>query len=159
MKENKKLRNGFTLIEILIVIGIISILATIVIVAINPARQFAQARNTQRLSNINAILNSIGQYMADNKGILPSQINSTASNIGDGSGQIDLCALLVPDYMPVLTSEPTLTTGAMEDSQITRSECDSGQYDTGYTVMKDSNSRITISAPLAELNQSISITR
>ena len=34
-KTNQK---GFTLIEILIVIGIIAILATIVIVAINPAR-------------------------------------------------------------------------------------------------------------------------
>ena len=60
---------GFTLIEILVVIGIMAILATIVIIAINPARQFAQARNTQRLSNLNTILNAIGQNMADNKGI------------------------------------------------------------------------------------------
>src|SRR3989344_1242012 len=42
--QHYKNNAGFTLIEILVVIGIIAILATIVIVAINPARQFAQAR-------------------------------------------------------------------------------------------------------------------
>ena len=46
---NKK---GFTLIEILVVIGIIAILAAIVVVAVNPARQFAEARNSQRQSNV-----------------------------------------------------------------------------------------------------------
>jgi type IV pilus assembly protein PilA len=67
---NKISKNkGFTLIEILVVIGIIAILATIVIIAINPARQFAQSRNTQRTANITAILNAIGQNIADNKGI------------------------------------------------------------------------------------------
>jgi len=60
-KKQVREQEGFTLIEILVVIGMIALLAAIVIVAINPARQFAQGRNTQRTSNVNTILNAIGQ--------------------------------------------------------------------------------------------------
>ena len=56
---------GFTLIEILMALLLIAILATIVIIAINPAKQFAQARNTQRTSNVESILNAVGQRIAD----------------------------------------------------------------------------------------------
>jgi type IV pilus assembly protein PilA len=69
----KKAQKGFTLIEILVVIGIIAILAAIVIIAINPAKQFAQARNSQRTANVTAILNGIGQRIADNKGVFAGQ--------------------------------------------------------------------------------------
>jgi len=43
--KNKK---GFTLVEVLIVIGIIAILASLVALAINPTRRFAQANDTER---------------------------------------------------------------------------------------------------------------
>ncbi|KKR63446.1 MAG: hypothetical protein UU03_C0004G0017 [Candidatus Woesebacteria bacterium GW2011_GWA1_40_45] len=64
-----KQNSGFTLIELLVVIGILGILLAIVLIAINPAAQFAQANNTARTNDVNTILNAIHQYSADNRGL------------------------------------------------------------------------------------------
>lgn len=139
MEKNQK--RGFTLIEILIVIGIIAILAAIVLVAINPARQFAQANNTQREANINAILNAIGQYMVDHKGGLPSDVDAGAEDITTA-----LCDDLVPTYIPALPSDPK---SDFEGGSVTA--CGDIDPDTiGYEVEADSDNRVTVSAPDAE---------
>ena len=153
----KKITNGskgFTLIEILVVIGIIAILATVVLIAINPARQFSQANDTQRSSNVNAILNAIGQYMADNKGALPSAVpakGATAVEVGSS-----LCGDLVPTYVPSLPTDPKST---KKGSSITTcSEAVAGAV--RYFVAQDNNGRITISAPDTEIaNPDIAVTR
>src|SRR4030042_864409 len=88
MKKTKG-QKGFTLIEILVVIGIIAILAAVVLIAINPAKQFAQARNSQRTSNVNAILNAIGQRMTDNKGVFEGRFT-----IGTTTPQTYTCGKL-----------------------------------------------------------------
>ncbi len=131
MKNNQQ--SGFTLIEILVVIGMIALLATIVIIAINPARQFAQSRNAQRTSNVNTLLNAIGQNIADNKGVITcSGITTTAKNIGTGSGLVDLSSCLVPTYIPsAIPFDPTSGSAA----------------DTKYTIVVDANGRYTICAP------------
>jgi len=62
--QTNKLNKGFTLIELLVVIGILAILLAITLIAINPARQFGQANDTKRRSDLTAILNALGQYSA-----------------------------------------------------------------------------------------------
>jgi prepilin-type N-terminal cleavage/methylation domain-containing protein len=149
MKKN--LEKGFTLIEILVVIGIIAVLAAIVIVAINPAKQFAQARDTQRTSNVESILNAIGQRIADNKGVFAGSFSSGTYNCGPlplsttGSSTVttDNTALtpgalgcLVPTYISALPVDPAWQTGIDPANS------------TLYTVVQDSTSgRITVCAP------------
>lgn len=57
-------KKGFTLIELLIVIGIIGILAAAVIVVLNPAELLAQARDGQRLSDIDSVTSAVNLYIA-----------------------------------------------------------------------------------------------
>jgi type IV pilus assembly protein PilA len=152
MEKNKK---GFTLIEVLIVIGIIAILAAIVLVAINPSKQFRQANDTQRLSNLNAILNGVGQYMADNKGALPAVITTSTSTIKkSGLNSADLCDVLVPEYMASLPTDPTI--GSPRGGQV--SNC-SEDYDSGYDIIKNSSGRITVSSISESGSASTTVTR
>ncbi len=76
-----KKQKAFTLIELLIVIGIIAILAAAVIIAVNPGKQFASARDAARESHIRAINNAILSYQIDNFGLLPETITSQGKEI------------------------------------------------------------------------------
>lgn len=144
-------KRGFTLIEILLTMGIVSILMAIVIIAINPARQFAQSNNTKRRSDVSAILNAIGQYQTDNLGVLPAGITTSAQTISDTGA--NLCSLIVTRYLAELPADPSVNGG----TAITN--CGAA-YNTGYTVIVGAaDSRITVAAPQAELTETISVTR
>lgn len=54
---------GFTLIELLIVIGILAVLATVTVLVLNPAELFRQARDSQRLSDLNTLKSAIALYL------------------------------------------------------------------------------------------------
>ena len=139
---------GFTLIEVLLVMGIIAILAAIVIVAVNPARQFSQARNSQRRSGVQTILNAVNQNMIDNQGSFNCTTSLPSSSSTISSAETDICDCLVPEYTAELPVDPQ--TGHFNS-------CD--DYDTGYTISTGEADRITVSAPAAELDETISVTR
>lgn len=148
MKLLKK--QAFTLIELLLVIVILAILAGIVIVAINPARQVAQANNAQRNSDVRAVLDAVHEYTVDQRGVYPTEITATPTVMGSAAGQIDICSYLVPTYVTAMPYDPTATGGAYTDCTT---------YDTEYTISIDANNRITVAAPGAELAEVISISR
>jgi prepilin-type N-terminal cleavage/methylation domain-containing protein len=142
-----KNEKGFTLIELLVVIGILAILLAITLIAINPARQFGQANDTKRRSDANAILNAIGQYSASNTGNLPASVQalvaSGAATVINQTTMASLCTDLVPTYLPALPVDPTL------NNQAGVSDCSTSGWNTDYSISRDANNRITISAPQA----------
>jgi len=159
--------SAFTLIELLVVIGILAILLTIVLIAINPARQFAQSNNTRRRSDINAMLNAIHQYSVDNRGTITalnipvddplvagSEAEEIMTYVAPAVGP-DLCAILTPTYISALPVDPQDGAGAAI------SDC-AVAYTTNYFVVQSNvatNIRITVSAPGAELGEVIDVTR
>jgi len=148
MQRISNKEKGFTLLEVLLVVAAISILAAIVIVAINPGKQLGDTRNAQRRSDVNTILNGVYQYYVDT-GALPSAITTTLGEIcrtgaASCSGLVDLGVLTSNETY--LVSMPVDPSGGSTNG-------------TGYDIVSTANGRITVSAPDAEQSATISVTR
>ena len=138
------LSRGFTLIELLVVIAIIGMLAAILTVAVNPARQFAKARDADRETDLIGILSALMQYSSEHSGAYPdtdgdpdtSNFPTSLTCIGIGGGCFNLAGAgeigdeIVPEYMAEMPMDPK----------------DGTAEDTLYLIMVDGNDRLVASA-------------
>ena len=73
-------KNGFTMIELLIVIAVLGVLAVAVLSAINPIEQINRSRDTATRSDAEQLLSAIDRYNAA-QGLWPWQDDATETDV------------------------------------------------------------------------------
>lgn len=143
-----KSRRGFTLIELMLVIGIIAVLSGIVFAALSPTRQLGSTRDAKRRSDVNTILNAVYQYVIDNNNLPPGipttvflEICRTGAASCNNGVDLDVLTGAYLVAMPMDPHAPEVGTG------------------TNYFIRRDSNGRLTVNAPLVEEADVITQTR
>lgn len=71
-KTNKSSQKGFTLVELLVVIGVLGVLAAAVLTAINPLEQLARGRDGGRKSTVSQLGNAVQSYYTSQNAVYPT---------------------------------------------------------------------------------------
>ena len=156
-----RFKAGFTLIEILLVVAILSTLLVVVFASLNPAQRLAETRNARRWNDVNQILTALHECIIDNDGnfatcgmtltsgdLALSQIGSCASGgatpcTGAAAACLNLDA--DTDLDPYLASFPLDPGGATTSA-------------TEYAIQVTDNI-ITLSACSDELSEVVQVSR
>lgn len=119
----KRSIRGFTLIEVLVVVGILSVLAVALLAAINPAEAQRKTRDVQRLKDLSTLQVAIDSYLNDHPGVDVSKavnsslVKSTDCGAGGWLG-IDVCPYINKVPLDPQNRYVTVTTStATEDKQ------------------------------------------
>jgi type IV pilus assembly protein PilA len=158
MNIKRTKQKGFTLIEILLVIGMIAVLATVVFVALDPAKRFRDVRDAKRATDVQSVLSAIQTYIVDNQGTLPAGITTTEKQLGTAVAGCTLatggCAVVgaadcinlsatLAKYLKTIPLDPSGGTATL----------------TKYSVGIDANSIVTVKACGTEGATNIAVSR
>lgn len=157
MSLRNKLRSGSTILEISLVVALVVILATILLMVIDPVGMAGDARNRKRETDAQILVNLVYRNISDNGGTFTCSagaLPTSTTNMSDNSpavGDYDIAGCLVPKYTSSLPYDPN-GSGSHYASVI--------DYDLQYSIMISSTTnRVTVSAQNAERGATVSVTR
>lgn len=134
---------GFTLLEILLTIGIIAVLATVVVVSLDPVERFKDARDSRRLADIESILSAVHQYVIDNQGSYPAGMDTSERQVGSASSGCSLsgnCAVSTGECLDLDSSLERYLKNIPFDPE------NGSSARTHYSVQLDDNNIVTVRA-------------
>ena len=147
-------RSGLSLVEIIISIAIIAILTGVYFLVANPAGQLAGARNSRRIADLQSIMLGIRQNIADQGngqfGCASGSVPTSTKNMGSATGSYNIAPCLVPTYLALMPTDPSASSAYYNSPT---------DYNAGYSIKMNASGSITLSAPSAELNKTITNTR
>lgn len=162
LKMMKSTKRGFTLIELLVVIAIIAVLAVIVFVALDPARRFADTRNSRRVTDVNNILTAVHTCIVDNGGLLVPCLGTLVAGeryeIVTGATAAacdDVCTGVTSDTH--CAALDTTLAAKLKSIPVDPGGVAAGH--TEYTIDVDANNIITIAACSVESGATVQVSR
>ncbi len=142
------MRKGFTLIELVIVIAILAVLASVVVLVLNPAQLMAQARDSQRISDLSSIKIAVALYIATTTstptiGTGPT-CTAASCNVSGPFGSETISTSTTVDSTGWVPTDLTKTAGGSPLPSLPLDPTNSGSYfyaykgeDTGHTFELD----------------------
>lgn len=138
---------AFTLIEMLAVVGIVSVLTITVFVTIDPMKRFVSSRDAKRMADVDTILIAVHQYVNDTGGSLPAGIGTSFMQIGTcTTGGMNLCVGATTRCVNIgatLSSYKYIKVNPIDPKG-------GSAATTGYSISKDADNRFTVKACLSE---------
>ncbi len=146
---------GFTLLELIVVVGVVSGLLVLALVFMHPKDMGPAERNAQRQLDTAHLMQVLIRYARDHGG-LPKGITDKARVLGTQQGELNLCQSFVPAYLENMPTDPVSGGFLTFGGKVCTDE--NVFYSTGYTIQQ-SGAKVTIAAPDAEARQSIAVSR
>ena len=112
MNKNLNRNQGFTLLELLIVIAIIAILSVILVLVLDPSETLKKSRDSQRMSDLSTLKTALGLYSTS---VTAPYMGGAASNTAcKGSTSVDTAYTANDKIFYSLPSETAITDAALD---------------------------------------------
>lgn len=136
--------SGFTLVELLVVIGIIGILMAITLVAINPILQFQNARNAQRQADVTTILDAIYEYEASNSGSVPANLSSYGYTVAKSLGALPNESATSTTFASGQVTFTGISSNVITDASVTVTGCSIAADNGTFPVVSSTTTTVVV---------------